>query len=45
MVPTEEEERKAKIAAMSESELLELHKSMAKEHWAAGNPAKTPATT
>src|SRR5262245_33770478 len=45
MVPTEEEERKAKVAAMSDSELLELHKALAKEHWAASNPAKTPQTT
>jgi hypothetical protein len=45
MVPTEEEELKARVAAMSESELLDLHKAKAKEHWAAANPAKAPATT
>jgi hypothetical protein len=45
MVPSEEEERKAKVAALSDSELLELHKSLAKEHWAAANPSKTPETT
>jgi hypothetical protein len=45
IVPSEEEERKAKVAAMSDTEILELHKSMAKDHWAAGNPAKGPEMT
>lgn len=43
IVPSPEEELKMKVAAMSEPELLELHKEKAKEHWAAGNPSKTPA--
>jgi hypothetical protein len=42
IVPSPEEELKMKVAAMSESELLELHKEKAKEHWAASNPSKTP---
>ncbi len=42
MVPSAEEELKLKVAAMSDSELLELHKTKAKEHWAASNPNKTP---
>ena len=45
IVPSPEEELKMKVAAMSEPELLELHKEKAKEHWAAGNPSKTPQMT
>jgi mono/diheme cytochrome c family protein len=45
MVPSEEQERRARMAAMSESELLEMRRALAKEHWAAGNPAKSPETT
>jgi hypothetical protein len=45
IVPSPEEELKLKVAAMSDSELLELHKEKAKEHWAAGNPSKTPDMT
>jgi mono/diheme cytochrome c family protein len=44
MVPTEEEERKAKVAAMTDSELIDLQRALAKEHWAAANPSKTPET-
>ena len=45
IVPSPEEELKMKVAAMSESELLELHKEKAKEHWSAGNPSKSPEMT
>jgi mono/diheme cytochrome c family protein len=42
IVPSPEEELKTKVAAMSDSELLELHKTRAKEHWLSSNPSKTP---
>ncbi len=42
MVPSPEEELKAKVAAMNDSQLLDLHKEKAKEHWSAGNPSKAP---
>jgi len=44
IVPSAEEELKQKVAAMSDSELLELHKAKAKEHWTLANPAKSPDT-
>jgi mono/diheme cytochrome c family protein len=42
IVPSADEELKTKVAAMSESDLLELHKTRAKEHWQVANPSKSP---
>ncbi len=45
MVPSPEEELKAKVAAMTATELLDLHKAKAKEHWQISNPTKSPEFT
>ncbi len=42
MVPSPEEELKTKVAAMTATELLDLHKAKAKEHWQVSNPTRTP---
>jgi hypothetical protein len=44
IVPSADEELRQKVAAMSDSELLELHKAKANEHWTLANGSKSPET-
>jgi hypothetical protein len=43
IVPSPEDELKMQIAAMPEPELVELHKTRAREHWQVSNPSQYPA--
>jgi mono/diheme cytochrome c family protein len=44
IVPSAEQLLRAKVAAMSESELVDLHKSLAREQWGTANASRTPAS-